>query len=140
MVDELNRRILRLAVPNVLASISVPLIGIVDTAMIGHLPEVAFLGAVATASVIFDVLFWSAGFLRMGTTSLVAQYYGAGQKQACMATLLRALVLAFGIAVAVLLLRDVIAWAGFELAGAHQRLKNGGSVTSGCGYGVSLWC
>ena len=80
-MSKLNGRILRLAVPNFFASISVPLIGIADTAMVGHLPEVAFLGAVATASVIFDVLFWSTGFLRMGTTSLVAQYHGAGDRR-----------------------------------------------------------
>ena len=61
----LNRRILRLAIPNLLASVSVPLIGIADTAMIGHLEQVAFLGAVATASVILDVILWGAGFLRM---------------------------------------------------------------------------
>ena len=57
-MNGLDRRILRLAAPNLLASVSVPLLGIVDTAMIGHLPKVAYLGAVATASVIFDVVFW----------------------------------------------------------------------------------
>ena len=74
----LDRPILRLAIPGLLASVSVPLIGIADTAMIGHLPEVALLGAVATASVLFDFMFWSAGFLRMGTTSIVSQHQGAG--------------------------------------------------------------
>ena len=125
-MGELNQRILRLAIPNVLAAISVPLIGIVDTAMIGHLPEVAFLGAVATASVIFDVLFWSAGFLRMGTTSLVAQYFGAGQHQDCITTLWRALVLGLGISILVLLCRDGIAWVGFELAGGTPEVKSWG--------------
>ena len=77
--SSLDRPILRLAVPGLLASVSVPLIGIADTAMVGHLPEVALLGAVAAASVLFDFLFWSAGFLRMGTTSIVSQHHGAGR-------------------------------------------------------------
>ena len=85
----LDRPILRLAIPGLLASVSVPLIGIADTAMIGHLPEVALLGAVATASVLFDVLFWGAGFLRMGTTSIVSQHHGAGDRCGSAAALFR---------------------------------------------------
>lgn len=79
----LDRRILRLAIPNARASLSVPLVGIADTAMVGRLGDVVFLGAVATASALFDVLFWGIGFLRMGTTSLAAQYHGAGDHRAC---------------------------------------------------------
>ena len=83
MRASLNRRILRLGIPSTIATLSVPLIGIVDTAMIGHLPEVAYLGAVSVASVIFDVIYWGFGFLRMGTTALTAQYYGANQIKSC---------------------------------------------------------
>ena len=118
----LNRRILRLAVPNLLAAVSVPLIGIADTAMIGHLDQVAFLGAVATASVILDVIFWGAGFLRMGTTSIVAQYHGAGDRAACTRSLYRSLLLALGISAAILLLRQPIIWIGFELAGGSEEI------------------
>ena len=82
-MKDLDRRIFRLAVPSVLAALSAPLIGIADTAMVGHLPDVAFLGAVSTASLLFSVLYWSAGFLRMGTTSMVAQYYGAADRRSC---------------------------------------------------------
>ena len=74
----LNQRILRLAIPNLIAAVSVPVIGIAATAMIGHLGRVAFLGAVASASVILDVIFWGSGFLRMGTTSIIAHYRGTG--------------------------------------------------------------
>ena len=119
----LNRRILRLAIPNLLASVSVPLIGIADTAMIGHLDQVAFLGAVATASVILDVIFWGAGFLRMGTTSIVAQYHGAGDRSACARSLYRGLLLALVIGAGILLLRQPIAWIGFELAGGSEEVR-----------------
>ena len=125
-MSSLNRQVLRLAIPNLLASISVPLIGIADTAMIGHLPEVAYLGAVATASTIFDVMFWGAGFLRMGTTSLVAQYFGAGDRRSCIHTLYRALFIALILALVLFLLRDLIAWAGFRLAGGSPEIQEWG--------------
>jgi len=70
----LNRQILRLGVSSTIATLSVPLIGIVDTALVGHLPDVAYLGAVAVASVIFDMMYWGFGFLQMGTTAFTAQY------------------------------------------------------------------
>ena len=66
-----------------MSALSAPLIGIADTAMIGHLSEVAYLGAVSTAGVLFSILYWSMGFLRMGTTSMVSQFYGADKRRAC---------------------------------------------------------
>ena len=126
MPRSLNRRILALAIPNLLAAISAPLIGIADTAMVGHLPEVAFMGAVASASVIFDVLFWSAGFLRMGTTSIVAQYFGAGDRRSCTAALYRALLLAALFAVLLLAVRGPIAHFGFQVAGGSPEVMEWG--------------
>ena len=131
----LNRTILRLAVPNILASLSAPLIGIADTAMIGHLPEVAYMGAVATAAVIFDFLFWSVAFLRMGTTSLVAQYFGAGDKGTCTATLYRALGLAGAIGLAVLVLQDLVVWIGFGAAGGSAEVQLWGARY----FAVRIW-
>ncbi len=119
----LNGRILRLAIPNLLASISVPLIGIADTAMIGHLGNVAFLGAVATASVVFDILLWSAGFLRMGTTSIVSQYHGAGNRAECAASLYRGLLTALLLGVIMLLVRGPVADIGFLLAGGSPAVQ-----------------
>lgn len=123
MSPSLNRRILRLAIPSLLASISVPLIGIADTAMIGHLDDVAFLGAVATASVLFDVLFWGAGFLRMGTTSIVSQYHGAGDTAAVAASLYRGLLTALVLATLMILLRGPVADIGFALAGGSPAVQ-----------------
>jgi len=119
----LNRRILRLAIPSLLASISVPLIGIADTVMIGHLENVAFLGAVATASVVFDVLLWGAGFLRMGTTSIVAQHHGAGDRAECAASLYRGLIIAALLAVLMFAVFVPIAQLGFGLAGGSSAVQ-----------------
>jgi MATE family multidrug resistance protein len=107
--------------------------------MIGHLPEVAYLGAVATASTIFDVLFWGAGFLRMGTTALVAQYFGAGDRKACVHTLYRALLVALVLAVIIWLLRDLIAWAGFRLAGGSPEVQEWGRRYFRCGFLRCPW-
>ena len=73
-----HRRTISLAVPIILANISVPLVGAVDTAVVGHLSDPVYIGAVAFGALIFSFLFWGFGFLRMGTTGFVAQAYGAG--------------------------------------------------------------
>jgi MATE family multidrug resistance protein len=123
---EIDRPILRLAIPSVLAAISVPLIGLADTAMVGHLSEVAFLGAVATASILFDVLFWSAGFLRMGTTSIVSQYHGANDRANCTATLYRAMLLAVAIGAVIVLFRGPLSHYGFQLVGGTESVQSWG--------------
>ena len=121
--SSLDRPILRLAIPGQLASVSVPHIGIADTAMIGHLSEVAFLGAVATASVLFDFLFWGAGFLRMGTTSIVSQHHGAGDRSGSAAALYRALVLAAVLGLLVLMICGPVAEIGFTLLGGSDQVQ-----------------
>ena len=119
----LNRRILRLGIPSTIASLSVPLIGIVDTALIGHLPEVAYLGAVAVASVIFDVIYWGFGFLRMGTTGLTAQHFGANQRAACTRVLVQTCLLGAVIGILIVLLRGVLEDVGFGLAGGSEDVQ-----------------
>ena len=83
-----------LAGPIILSNISVPLVGAVDTAVVGHLPEPQSIGAVALGALIFSFLYWGFGFLRMGTTGFIAQAYGAGDWKGLSDTLLRVLILA----------------------------------------------
>lgn len=94
-----------LAGPIILSNISVPLVGAVDTAVVGHLPDPIYIGAVALGAIIFNFLFWGFGFLRMGTTGFVAQAYGAGDIDEVRATLARALLLAVGLGVVVVVLQ-----------------------------------
>ncbi|MCI4670840.1 MAG: MATE family efflux transporter [Bacteroidia bacterium] len=77
----MNRRILYLAIPNILSNLSIPLLGMVDTALMGHLDSPVYLGAVGIGGTIFSFLYWSMGFLRMGTTGLAAQAYGQKDQQ-----------------------------------------------------------
>ena len=76
-----DRKIVNLAIPNILSNLSVPLLGAVDTAIIGRFDELYYLGAIAVGSLVFDFIFWGFGFLRMGTTGLVAQALGASNHQ-----------------------------------------------------------
>lgn len=98
-----HRRIWALAGPMMLSNISVPLVGAVDTAVVGHLPEAHHIGAVALGALIFTFLYWGFGFLRMATTGIVARAFGAGDARALSNTLLRTLLLAlvFGAALIV---------------------------------------
>ena len=92
-----HRKVWLLAGPIILSNISVPLVGAVDTAVVGHLPEPQAIGAVALGALIFSFLYWGFGFLRMGTTGFVAQAYGAGNWRGLSDTLLRVLLLALAL-------------------------------------------
>ncbi|MFV2031152.1 MAG: MATE family efflux transporter, partial [Gammaproteobacteria bacterium] len=72
-----HRKVWALAGPIMLSNVSVPLVGAVDTAVVGRLPEPQAIGAVALGALIFSFLFWGFGFLRMGTTGFIARAFGA---------------------------------------------------------------
>ncbi len=118
-----HRRVWRIAGPIMFSNVSTPLIGIVDTAVVGHLEHAYYIGAVAIGSLIFSVLFWAFGFLRMGTTGLTAQARGAGDGELIKATLLRALILGAIVGTVLALLREPIAWASFTLLKASAEVE-----------------
>ena len=82
MFSEHNSNILRLALPSILANITIPLVGIVDTAIVGHLSDAAAIGGIAIGTMLFDLLYWNFGFLRIGTSGLTAQALGSSQYSA----------------------------------------------------------
>src|SRR5690606_5410063 len=88
------RQVLFLAIPIVLANLTQPLMSAVDTAVAGHLPGAEHLAGVALGALLFNFLFWGFGFLRMGTTGVVAQYFGAGQSDAILQTIARGVIIA----------------------------------------------
>lgn len=89
-----NKEILRLAIPSILANITIPLVGIVDTAIVGHLSDATAIGGIAIGTMLFDLLYWNFGFLRIGTSGLTAQAFGAGDQAACRKTLTQSLTIA----------------------------------------------
>ena len=100
-----NKAILRLALPSILANITIPLVGIVDTAIVGHLSDAAAIGGIAIGTMLFDLLYWNFGFLRVGTSGLTAQAYGRGDETECRKILLRSLSIAMIAAVVILMIQ-----------------------------------
>ncbi len=109
------KSILLLAAPIILANATEPLLGLVDTAVIGHSAQEADLGGMALGAVIFSFIYWGFGFLRMGTTGFVAQSWGAGDAEGLRASLGRALLLAWGLGLLILALHPALRWAAFAL-------------------------
>ena len=112
------RGVLALALPIILSNITTPLLGVTNTAVVGRLGEPSLIGAVALSAVIFSLLFWAFGFLRMGTTGLCAQADGAGDHAGVSAILMRALLIASGASLILLLLQWPLGEISFYLLDA----------------------
>jgi MATE family multidrug resistance protein len=110
----MNREILRLAIPNIISNISVPLLSTVDTALMGRLSEL-HIGAVGVGAMIFNFIYWNFGFLRMGTTGITAQAFGREDEPGMAQTLGRALFVVLVIALLVLLLQYPLGALSFYL-------------------------
>ena len=82
-MKSLNSQILRLAIPSILANITIPLVGVVDTAIVGHIDSATAIGGIAIGTMLFDLLYWNFGFLRVGTSGMTAQAYGRGDRAEC---------------------------------------------------------
>jgi len=99
-----RQRVLALAVPIILSNITVPLVGIVDTAVMGRMPSPVYLSATAIGAILFDTIFWVFGFLRMGTSGLVAQSLGANDAETLRRTTVRALLVGLCLGIVIVLL------------------------------------
>lgn len=119
----MNKKVLKLAIPNIISNLSVPLLGAVDTALVGHLDEVYYLGAIALGGMIFNFIFWGFGFLRMGTTGITAQAFGEQNKTESVMTLVRALLVAGVFSFLILLLQAWIADLSFWLVEATPEVE-----------------
>lgn len=82
-MKSLNSQILRLAIPSILANITIPLVGLVDTAIVGHIANATAIGGIAIGTMLFDLLYWNFGFLRVGTSGMTAQAFGRGDRVEC---------------------------------------------------------
>jgi len=118
-----HRRVWSLAGPIIVSNLSTPLLGAVDTAVVGRLPDAAYIGGVAIGAVIFSFLYWGFGFLRMGTTGFTAQAFGAGDMEELRATLLRPLMIAFALGALLILAQAPIGLAAFTLLDASSAVE-----------------
>ena len=105
----MNKRILSLALPNIITNITVPLLGMVDTSIVGHLDtegsSIDYIGAISVGTMIFNFIYWNFGFLRMGTSGFTAQSYGARDLKESMNILTRALFIALLISFSLIILQ-----------------------------------
>ena len=119
----MNKSILRLAIPNIISNITIPILGMVDIALMGHLESAVYIGAIGLGGVIFNVLYLSLGFLRMGTTGFTAQAYGKSDKTEIAHGLYRALVVAFILALLLIILQLPIEKLSFYLLNGSEEVK-----------------
>ena len=96
-----NREIMRLALPSILANITVPLVGMVDIAIAGHISDASAIGGIAIGAMLFDLLYWNFGFLRVGTGGLTAQAFGRGDMKGAVEALRQSLTVSLGAALAI---------------------------------------
>ena len=111
----MNRRILHLAIPSIVSNITVPLLGLVDVTIVGHLGATAYIGAIAVGGLLFNILYWNFGFLRMGTSGLTSQAYGRKDKEAEIRVLVQAVSVGLFSALAMLILQYPIERLAFRL-------------------------
>src|SRR3569833_3552861 len=118
-----HKAVLAIAVPIMISNVSTPLIGIVNTAIVGRFPRPVYIGAVAVGALIFTFAFWGFGFLRMGTTGRTAQASGASDNDELAAGLARALLIAATAGLGLILLQWPIRECAFALVGASPEVE-----------------
>lgn len=133
--QEEHRKVWRIAAPLILSNITVPLLGMVDTAVMGHLPDARYLGAVAIGATIFSFLFIGFNFLRMGTTGVTAQAHGAEDDDRIRAGLGQAALLALGIGALLILLQYPLGEAAMWLLSPDAEILPEASIY----FSIRIW-
>lgn len=110
----MNKRILQLAVPSIISNITVPLLGLVDVAIVGHIGDAAYIGAIAVGSMLFNVIYWLFGFLRMGTSGMTSQALGRRDLAEVLRLLVRSLSIGVGIGVLFFVLQKWLIGCGLR--------------------------
>lgn len=108
-----NKRILQIAVPSIISNITVPLLGLVDVTIVGHLGSAAYIGAIAVGGMLFNIIYWIFGFLRMGTSGMTSQAFGQRNLEEVTKLLLRSVGVGLFIALCLMTLQYPIQKAAF---------------------------
>ena len=115
-----DRQILQIALPSIVSNITVPLLGMIDVAIVGHMGSPVYIGAVAVGSMIFNLVYWLFGFLRMGSSGMTSQALGRKDLTEVTRILVRSVVIALGIALLLVVLQMPMKWAAFTLIGPTE--------------------
>ena len=120
----LNKKILDLALPNIVSNILIPMLGIVDMILMGHMGSDIYIGAVALGSLIFNFIYWGFGFLRMGTTGFTAQSWGRRDLPEAIHVLGRALLIGVAAGILLILIRKPVEWIAFTLINGEPDVES----------------
>lgn len=130
-----NKRILRIAIPAIISNITVPLLGLIDVAIVGHLGSAAYIGAIAVGGMLFNMIYWIFGFLRMGTGGMTSQAYGKRDLNEATWLLLRSVGVGFFIAVCLLILQSPILKLAFTLIQTTDNIQQLATVY----FRICIW-
>ncbi len=130
-----HRRIWKTAIPIMVSNLALPIVGMVDTAIAGHLPGPEYLGGVGVAALIFSFTFWTFGFLRLSTTGYMAQAFGRGDRKELKAIVIRAGVIALVIALALIVLQNPLRWLALDLVEAGPLVSHQAALY----FDVRIW-
>lgn len=121
----INKEILKLAIPSILANITVPIVGMVDIAVAGHLDAQAatMIGGIAIGTMLFDLLYWNFGFLRVGTGGLTAQAFGRGDRKECARIFTRAIGISLACAFALIAIQWLVVKAAFLVVDCSPEVR-----------------
>ena len=134
-MKKIDRQILDIAIPSIVSNITVPLLGLVDVAITGHLGAASYIGAIALGGMLFNVIYWIFAFLRMGTSGLTSQSLGRSDTENIIRMLARSLAIAFAIAVALILLQVPLRELGLLIMQPTEEVRRL-TVTY---YNICIW-
>ena len=123
MSESQHKTLWRLAGPIMVSNITVALLGIVDTAVVGHLEEPYYLGGITLATVVINFLYWGLSFLRMGTTGIIAQHFGAKNYNQIRSSFVQAMLLACMLGIFVLSIQNIISTVSFSILHGSPEVK-----------------
>jgi len=132
---ELNQKILRIAIPSIVSNITVPLLGLADVAVTGHMGDARYMAAVAVGSMMFNLIYWLFGFLRMGTSGLTSQALGARQLDETVMLLLRSVAVATFIALAFIILQWPLRETLLRLMSPPDDVR----IAAATYFGICIW-
>lgn len=119
----MSREIFRLAIPNIISNITVPLLSMVDMSIVGHMDSEKYIGAILLGTTLFNFIYWNFSFLRMGTSGFTAQAYGASDRQAQADTLTRSMAVAMAGGLIIIILQKLILETGFFFFKAEYEVQ-----------------
>jgi MATE family multidrug resistance protein len=119
----MNKRILNLAIPNIISNLSVPLLGMADIAMLGRLGSEQYIGAISLGSLIFSFIYWMFSFLRMGTSGMTAQSFGEKDDYKSFRIMLRAGIVALFFAFILIIIQDFISFISFIMLNGSEEVE-----------------